>query len=137
MRNALKSDSTHVTPSSGNVFEDLGFPPEKALALKFRAKVLAGILDEIQRKKYRQKQLVELLDEHQPVVSNLLHGKISQMSLEKLLFYADRLGLKLDIHRARPPRRSPSVPRTGQRTIGSKRVVGAKPGAKSGANGPE
>ena len=63
MRNALKSDSGHVTPSSGNVFEDLGFPPEKALALKFRAKVLAGILEEIQRKKYRQKQLVELLDD--------------------------------------------------------------------------
>ena len=132
MRNALKSDSTHVTPSSGNVFEDLGFPPEKALALKFRAKVLAGILDEIQRKKYRQKQLVELLDEHQPVVSNLLHGKISQISLEKLLVYADRLGLKLDIHRARPPRRSPNVPRTGRRTIGSNRVVGGKAGGKIG-----
>ena len=62
--------------------------------------------------KYRQKQLVELLDEHQPIASNLLHGKISQMSLEKLLAYADRLGLKLDIYRARSRRRSPGVPRT-------------------------
>ena len=132
MRNALKSESTHVTLSSGNVFEDVGFPPEKALALKFRAKVLGGILDEIHRKKYRQKQLVELLDEHQPVVSNLLHGKISQISLVKLLVYADRLGLKLDIHRARPARRSPSVPRTGQRTIGSNKVVGGKAGGKIG-----
>ena len=132
MRNALKSDSTHVTPSSGNVFEDLGFPPEKALALKFRAKVLAGILDEIQRKKYRQKQLVELLDEHQPVVSNLLHGKISQMSLEKLLVYADRLGLKLDVYQARSRRRSPSIPRTSQRKIVSNRVVGGKAGGKIG-----
>jgi predicted XRE-type DNA-binding protein len=132
MRNALKNDSTHVTPSSGNVFEDLGFPPEKALALKFRARVLAAILDEIDRKKYRQKQLVELLDEHQPVVSNLLHGKISQMSLEKLLVYADRLGLKLDIYRVRSGRRSPGVTRTGQRTSVWNRVTGRKAGGKIG-----
>ena len=102
MRNALATNPTHI--STGNVFEDLGFPPEKALALKFKAKILTGILDEVRRKKYRQGQLVELLDEHQPVVSNLLQGKISQMSIEKLLMYADRLGLKLDIQRARPPR---------------------------------
>ena len=38
----------------------------------FEAKILTGILDEVRRKKYRQKKLVELLDEHQPVVSNLL-----------------------------------------------------------------
>ena len=42
-----------------------------------------------------------VLDEHQPVVSNLLRGKISQMSIEKLLIYADRLGLSLDIRRSR------------------------------------
>ena len=61
------------------------------MALMFEAKILTGILDEVRRKKYRQKKLVELLDEHQPVVSNLLQGKISQMGIEKLLTYADRL----------------------------------------------
>ena len=134
MRNALASNPTHI--STENVFEDLGFPPEKALALKFKAKILTGILDEVRRKKYRQGQLVELLDEHQPVVSNLLQGKISQMSIEKLLMYADRLGLKLDIHRARPHRRKRRVTQPTEGTMALAKVVGGKAGGKIGANGP-
>jgi predicted XRE-type DNA-binding protein len=96
---AARNEPTHIT--RGNVFLDLGFPPEKALALKFKAKILIAILDEVKRKKYRQAQLVKLLDEHQPVVSNLLRGRITQMSIEKLLIYADRLGLSLDVQKPR------------------------------------
>lgn len=101
---SARNEPAHIT--RGNVFLDLGFPPEKALALKFKAKILAAILAEVKRKKYRQAQLVKLLDEHQPVVSNLLHGKITQMSIEKLLIYADRLGLSLDVQRPRSRLRS-------------------------------
>ena len=97
MRSAATNKPSHVT--RGDVFSDLGFSPEKALALKFKTKILIAILDEIKRKKYTQAHLVKLLDEHQPVVSNLLRGKISQMSIEKLLIYADRLGLSLDVRR--------------------------------------
>src|SRR4051812_21953781 len=103
MPRAAANKPAHV--SSGNVFEDLGFSPRKAIAMKFKAKILSAILDEVRRNKYRQGRLVDLLDEHQPVVSNLLRGKISQMSIEKLLIYADRLGLRLDLHSSRPYRR--------------------------------
>ena len=96
-----ENEPSHIT--QGNVFRDIGFSPEKALALKFKAKILIAILDEVKRKKYRQAQLVKVLDEHQPVVSNLLHGKITQMSIEKLLIYADRLGLSLDVQKPRQP----------------------------------
>ena len=41
--------------------------------------------------------LVEILDEYQPSVSNLLKGRISQVSIEKLLRYADRLHLQTSI----------------------------------------
>ena len=98
-----ENEPSHIT--QGNVFRDIGFSPEKALALKFKAKILIAILDEVKRKKYRQAQLVKVLDEHQPVVSNLLHGKITQMSIEKLLIYADRLGLSLDVQKPRQPAR--------------------------------
>ena len=104
MKSAAGNKATHVT--KGDVFQDLGFSQEKALALKFKARILVGILDEVKKKKYRQAQLVKILDEHQPVVSNLLRGKITQMSIEKLLIYADRLGLSLDVQKARrQPRR--------------------------------
>jgi predicted XRE-type DNA-binding protein len=100
---AAENELTHITRD--NIFLDLGFSPEKALALKFKAKILIAILDEVKRRKYRQAQLVKVLDEHQPVVSNLLHGKITQMSIEKLLIYADRLGLALDVQKPRPQAR--------------------------------
>lgn len=90
---------SHITRE--NVFLDLGFEADKALALKFKAKILMAILDEVKRRKYRQAQLVKILDEHQPVISNLLRGKITLMSIEKLLIYADRLGLALDVRRRR------------------------------------
>ena len=98
-----RNEPVHV--SSGNVFLDLGFSPEKALALKFKAKILTAVLDEVRRRNCTQARLVEILDEHQPVVSNLLRGKISQMSIEKLLIYAGRLGLSLDVHRPQQKKR--------------------------------
>jgi predicted XRE-type DNA-binding protein len=94
-----ENKASHIT--HGDVFSDLGFTSEQALALRFKAVILSTILAEIKRKKYSQSQLVEILDEHQPVISNLLRGKISQMSIEKLLKYADRLGLALEIRPAR------------------------------------
>ena len=33
-------------------------------------------------------------DEHQPAVSNLIRGRITQVSIEKLLRYSDRLGMR-------------------------------------------
>jgi predicted XRE-type DNA-binding protein len=89
-----KKDSviTHVT--RGDVLDDLGFTRSEATALKFKADLLDAIREEIERKSYSQRRLVEILDEHQPAVSNLMRGKITQVSIEKLLGYADRLGMR-------------------------------------------
>jgi predicted XRE-type DNA-binding protein len=94
--------ASHISKS--DVFADIGFSEEKALAFKFKATILSAILDEVRRRKLRQADLVRQLNEHQPVVSNLLRGKISQMSIEKLLAYAHRLHLQLDVRR--PARRA-------------------------------
>ena len=83
---------THVT--RGDVLDDLGFSHSKATALKFKADLLDAIRAEIERRSYTQRQLVNILDEHQPAVSNLIQGKINQVSIEKLLRYADRLGMR-------------------------------------------
>jgi predicted XRE-type DNA-binding protein len=83
---------THVT--RGDVLDDLGFSRSEATALKFKADLLDAIRQEIERRNYTQRQLVDILDEHQPAVSNLLQGKINQVSIEKLLRYSDRLGMR-------------------------------------------
>jgi predicted XRE-type DNA-binding protein len=81
---------THVT--RGNVLDDLGFSPEEATALKFKAELYQAILK--CAKKYSQKELQVILAEPQPRVSELLNGKIANKSVDKLLHYAGRLGIE-------------------------------------------
>jgi len=83
---------THVT--KGDVFDDLGFSRSEATALKFKAAIVEAVLAEVERHGYTQRQLVQILDEYQPNVSNLLRGRIGKISIEKLLHYADRLKLR-------------------------------------------
>ena len=61
---------THVT--RGDVLDDLGFTRSETTALKFKADLLDAIRAEIERRSYTQRQLVNILDEHQPAVSNLI-----------------------------------------------------------------
>ncbi|MGD0546620.1 MAG: XRE family transcriptional regulator [Terracidiphilus sp.] len=83
---------THVTRR--DVLDDLGFSRSEATALKFKANLLDALRAEIEHRNYTQRQLVDILDEHQPAVSNLIQGKINQVSIEKLLRYSDRLGMR-------------------------------------------
>jgi predicted XRE-type DNA-binding protein len=84
------SKPAHLT--RGNVLDDLGFSPEQATALKFKAELYQAILKVA--KKYSQKELQIILGEPQPRVSELLNGKIANKSIDKLLSYAGRLGIE-------------------------------------------
>ena len=81
---------THLT--RGNVLDDLGFSPEHATALKFKAELYQAILKVVNQ--YSQKELQIILGEPQPRVSELLNGKIANKSVDKLLSYAGRLGIE-------------------------------------------
>lgn len=85
-----QNKATHV--SRGNVLDDLGFSPEKATVLKFKAELYQAVLKNA--RKYSQKQLQAILGEPQPRVSELLNGKIANKSVDKLLYYAGRLGIE-------------------------------------------
>ena len=89
------SRSNHIT--TGDVLDDLGFSRSEASALKIKASIVEAILAEIDRRGLTQRQLVDVLDEYQPNVSNLLHGRISKVSIEKLLGYADRLKMQSSV----------------------------------------
>ncbi len=60
--------------------------------MKFKADLYQAILK--CARKYSQKQLQAILGEPQPRVSELLSGKISNKSVDKLLYYAGRLGIE-------------------------------------------
>jgi predicted XRE-type DNA-binding protein len=78
-----------------NLFEDIGFSPEKAAALKLKADLHTKIVKVASR--YSQRELQNLLQASQPRISDLLRGKMSKFSLEMLVSYAERLGLKTSI----------------------------------------
>src|ERR1700685_1279834 len=124
MKSAAKNRPTHIV--KGNIFDALVFSASEGSALKLKSDILSAILEHVQAKGYTQAQLVDILDEYQPSVSSLLKGRISQVSIEKLLRYADRLHLETSIavrpidgrsRRARgraatDPRRAARVPRS-------------------------
>ena len=89
MKSAARERS-HVT--EGSVLDDLGFSPEQATALKFKAELYQAVLK--YARKYSQKELQVILGEPQPRVSELLNGKIANKSVDKLLQYAGRLGIE-------------------------------------------
>lgn len=95
MKSATQNRPSHIV--RGNVLDALGFSPSETSALKIKAEILSAILEHIRAKGHSQAQLVDILDEYQPSVSNLLKGRISQVSIEKLLRYADRLHLQTSI----------------------------------------
>ena len=95
MKSAARNKPTHIV--KGNIFDALGFSASEASALKIKAEILSAILENVRAKGYTQAQLVDILDEYQPSVSNLLKGRISQVSIEKLLRYADRLHLRTTV----------------------------------------
>ena len=83
-----------------NVFEDLGFSPEEAAALKLKTDLHTKIVKCAAHRS--QTQLQTLLDESQPRVSELLRGKMSKFSLETLVIYAAKLGLHTELKTTTP-----------------------------------
>lgn len=95
MRSAKKTKIETNTPphvTRGDVFGDLGFSEEEALSLKIKADLHSSILKMVKTQGYTQRDLQKMLDQPQPRVSELLNGKISKMSIEKLLTYLTLLG---------------------------------------------
>jgi predicted XRE-type DNA-binding protein len=78
-----------------NVFEDLGFSREEAAALRLKADLHTKIVKRAGR--FSQQELQTLLGASQPRVSDLLRGKMSKFSLEMLVIYAEKLGLRTQI----------------------------------------
>lgn len=99
---AKRNRPGHTTKT--DVFDDLNFSPAEAASLKIKARILSALLKHVRRQRYTQARLAEILEDYQPNVSNLLNGKISTMSIEKLLAYAHRLHLDTEISLKFKPR---------------------------------
>lgn len=74
-----------LQPSSGNVFEDLGFSTGEAANLKLRSELMAALRRVIEDSGLTQAAAAQLLGVTQPRVSDLMRGKIDLFSIDALV----------------------------------------------------
>lgn len=86
-----------VTPSSGNVFADLGFGPGEAAVMGLRADLMARLRVLVQTEGWTQAQAAERFGIAQSRVSDLLRGKWDKFSLDMLIALAARAGRKVEL----------------------------------------
>jgi len=95
MSNEGKNLVSHRT--RGNVLDELNLDPQDLIELKFKAELHQNILKLIKRKNLTPRDLEKILDVPQPRVSELIRGKLSLLSVSKLLFYAHLLGANASV----------------------------------------
>jgi predicted XRE-type DNA-binding protein len=77
--------------------DELGLDRQGALELKLKASLHQNILGLIKRRRYSARDLERILRIQQPRVSELTRGKLSTLSVARLLLYADLLGAQAQI----------------------------------------
>jgi predicted XRE-type DNA-binding protein len=82
-----------ITKSSGNIFADLGLPPEEVAILTMRADLMARLRLLVERKGWTQARAATMLGISQSRVSDLVRGKWEKFSLDMLVMLATRAGL--------------------------------------------
>ena len=89
------NEAFHV--SKGNVLDDLGLMPEISAVVKMKSELFDQIITIVEKGKISPRLLEKILDRLQPRVSELLRGKLSKLSIEKLLEYLEKLGGEVSI----------------------------------------
>jgi predicted XRE-type DNA-binding protein len=98
-----RNERIKVTPSSGNVFDDIGLPePEEALA---RAQLAYYIERAIARRRLTQAKAAVLMGIDQPKLVALINGRLQNFSSERLMRLLIRLGQDIDIRISTKPHR--------------------------------
>lgn len=90
-----KTKRIRVTPGSGNVFRDLGFPnPERE---ELKARLTLEIYRAIKDRGLTQSAAGQILGIKQPHVSGLMRGQSGNFSVERLMEFLTALGHDVEI----------------------------------------
>jgi len=89
----MAKKATGIRKSSGNVFRDMGFPPDEAAHLLIRADLMIQVERVLSRRGLTQVQAAKLLGISQPRVSDLVRGRIDLFSIDTLVDLLARLGV--------------------------------------------
>jgi predicted XRE-type DNA-binding protein len=101
-----------VTPSSGNVYADLGYENPEEMLLK--AHLVMRLSQAIKAKGLNQYQAAEVLGIDQPKVSALVRGQFRGYSLERLFKFLNAFDLDVEVNvKPKPEERERSYTTVG------------------------
>jgi predicted XRE-type DNA-binding protein len=104
-----KSNKLVAHRTRGSVLDELNMSEQDRLELKLKADLHQDILKLIRQNKFMPRQLEKILDVPQPRVSELLRGKLSLLSVSKLLYYAHLLGAHVHVRLKKSARTQKNV----------------------------
>jgi predicted XRE-type DNA-binding protein len=94
-----KNEKIVFEESSGNVFADMGL--DDADELLTRAKLGHSVRMILEKKKLKQREIGQLLEIKQPEVSNLMNGRYTLFSPERLFGFLNKLDRKVTVRVSR------------------------------------
>lgn|SRR5262245_33191039 len=86
-----------ITPSSGNVFRDLGFGEDEAEHLRIRSTLMIAVRKLIEDRGLTQAEAARLFGVTQPRISNLVRGRIDLFGIDTLIDMLARAGVHVDV----------------------------------------
>lgn len=86
-----------ITPSTGNVFKDLGFGDEEAEHLRIRSTLMSAICRIIADQALTQAEAARVFGVSQPRISNLTRGRIDLFSIDTLVDMLARVGSRVEV----------------------------------------
>jgi predicted XRE-type DNA-binding protein len=89
--------STKVRRSSGNVFRDVGFPPEQAENHRIRSELMIQVRRILEERKLTQAAGAKLFGVTQPRISDLIRGRIELFSIDGLVNMLAHAGVRVSL----------------------------------------
>jgi len=86
-----------IEHGSGNVFRDIGFPPEEAQNLQLRSELMTRVERFVKRAGVTQTEAARALGITQPRLNDLLRGKIDKFSLDALVNMLGHAGMRVEL----------------------------------------
>ncbi len=86
-----------MTKSCGNVFLDLGFPPEEAESLLLRSEMMTMLMQIIEKRGLTPMKAAKLFGVDRSCVLDLKQGHIDKMDLDLLFAMLSRAGMHVKV----------------------------------------
>lgn len=94
---SVRRNMTEWIQTDGNVFEDLGFDPAEAEVLKVKTQLKIELEKEVKRRKLTQTAAAKLVGVDRPMFNKVMTGKLSSVSIDKMVQMHSRLGKRVDV----------------------------------------